>query len=171
MQGIKTKLPAVTVKHSRVELFTQWHFRAEFTALVDRFIITVVAEKVYNSTQSYLPLLPIVSTKHSENNACFNDRLMCYRQLNVCFNGLRTSFIHWMSALLQQQNLLYTHWCGSLVACVPIQSYCIWCELQTLLRCICLSSGDRDIWRIPWVVCKSNDIKCNCWLFWLIRFN
>jgi len=47
---MKTKLPAVIIKRSRVELFTQWHFRAEFTAPVDRFIVAVVAEKVYNST-------------------------------------------------------------------------------------------------------------------------
>jgi len=47
---MKTKLPAVTIKRSRVKLFTQWHFKAEFTAPVDGFIIAVVAEKVYNST-------------------------------------------------------------------------------------------------------------------------
>ena len=48
---MKTRLPAVLVERSRVELFTQWHFRAEFTAPVDRFVIAVVAEKVYNSAE------------------------------------------------------------------------------------------------------------------------
>jgi len=47
---MKTRLPAVLVERCRVELFTQWHFRAEFTAPDDRFVIAVITEKVYNST-------------------------------------------------------------------------------------------------------------------------
>jgi len=47
---MKINLLAVIVKRSRVELFTQWHSRAEFTAPADRFVIAVVGEKVYNST-------------------------------------------------------------------------------------------------------------------------
>jgi len=76
---MKINLLAVTVKRSRVELFTQWYYCAEFTALVGRFIIAVIAEKVYNSTAVKITISQLFQrTKQSGNGAFL--RLVYYVQ-------------------------------------------------------------------------------------------
>jgi len=76
---MKNNLLAVIVIRSRVELFTQWHFRAEFTAPVDRFVIAVVGEKVYNSTEVKITISQLfLPTKQSGNDAFL--RLVYYVQ-------------------------------------------------------------------------------------------
>jgi len=134
---MKTKLPAVIIERSRVKLFTQWHFRAEFTAPVDRFIIAVVAEKVYNSTTVKIMISRLVRP-NTESNVCFKAYVL-------------------MNAKLINRNRC-THWRRSLAALVPAQLYGIWCRLRKQYRCIFLSNGHTHTCRIPCNVCKTKDI-------------
>jgi len=49
------KIPAVMLERRRIELFTQWHFRAEFTAFISRMFCALVTEEIYKNNIETLP--------------------------------------------------------------------------------------------------------------------